>query len=80
MSQTLIYSAKVCPKVTKVKNAGGNYQVGSFQVGDRIIAPGGYLGKVTSVSKKITITWENGLSGEYTPKQMQAWNYKKFLE
>ncbi|MEA5568578.1 hypothetical protein VB693_24450, partial [Anabaena sp. UHCC 0399] len=22
-------------------------------------------------------TWDNGLSAEYTPKQLQAWNYKK---
>lgn len=80
MSETLIYSAKVCPQVTKVKSSGGNYQVDSFQVGDCIIAPGGRLGKVTSVHPKIGITWENGHFGEYTLKQMQAWNYQKFLQ
>ncbi|AFY51337.1 hypothetical protein Nos7524_5647 (plasmid) [Nostoc sp. PCC 7524] len=75
MTKTLVDSAKVS---SKVKSSGGNYEIGSFQVGERIIAPGGHLGEVTSVhNKKITITWENGLSAEYTPKQMQAWNYKK---
>lgn len=60
----------------------GDFEVGvaSFTVGDRIIASGDRLGRVSSINKKITITWENGLSAEYTPKQMQAWNYKKFLE
>ena len=56
------------------------YSVGDFEVGDRIIASGNRLGVVSNITKKITITWENGLSAEYTPKQMQAWNYKKFLE
>ncbi|AUB34201.1 hypothetical protein COO91_00075 [Nostoc flagelliforme CCNUN1] len=57
------------------------YSIGDFKVGDRIIASGNRLGMVSSVhSKKITITWENGLSAEYTPKQMQAWNYKKLSE
>jgi hypothetical protein len=57
------------------------YFVDDFKVGDRIITPAKKLGEVSSVrAKKITITWENGLSGEYTPKQLQAWNYKKFLE
>jgi hypothetical protein len=54
--------------------------VACFSVGDRIIASGNRLGIVSDITKKITVTWENGLSGEYTPKQMQAWNYKKFLE
>ena len=55
--------------------------VASFTVGDRIITPAKKLGEVSSVrAKKITITWENGLSAEYTPKQLQAWNYEKFLE
>lgn len=47
--------------------------------GDRIIAPGDKFGTVSSVHRKITITWDNGLSAEYTPKQLQAWNYRKFL-
>lgn len=39
------------------------------------------LGTVTDVNKKIiTITWGNGLSAEYTPKQMQSYGYQKFLE
>jgi hypothetical protein len=39
------------------------------------------LGKVTDVNKKIiTITWENGLSAKYTPKQIQDYGYQKFLE
>jgi hypothetical protein len=39
------------------------------------------LGIVTDVNKKIiTITWKNGLSAEYTPKQMQSYGYQKFLE
>nr|WP_251961025.1 hypothetical protein [Nostoc commune] len=60
----------------------GDFEVGvaSFTVGDRIIASGERYGRVSSVHKKIGITWENGLFAEYTPKQMQAWNYKKFLE
>jgi hypothetical protein len=54
-------------------------------VGDRIAASGDdnqqSLGTVTDVNKKIiTITWGNGLSAEYTPKQMQSYGYKKFLE
>ena len=62
------------------------YSVGDFQVGDRIAASGDdkqsqHLGTVTDVNKKIiTITWENGLSAEYTPKQMQSYGYQKFLE
>lgn len=60
----------------------------NFEVGDRIAATGdGYekqsehLGTVTDVNKKIiTITWGNGLSAEYTPKQMQSYGYYKFLE
>ncbi|OCQ92249.1 hypothetical protein BCD64_00075 [Nostoc sp. MBR 210] len=51
-----------------------------YAVGDRIITPSKKIGCVSSVHKKIAITWDNGLSGEYTPKQMQAWNYQKFLE
>jgi hypothetical protein len=51
-----------------------------YTVGDRIITPNGKLGDVSSVHPKIVITWENGLSGEYTLKQLKAWNYKKFLE
>ncbi len=51
-----------------------------FQVGDKIITPGGKVGEISSVHRKITITWENGRSCEYTLKQLQAWNYKKFLE
>lgn len=50
-------------------------------VGDRIITPANQHGVVASVNKKkISITWENGLSGEYTPKQIQAYSYQKFLE
>ncbi|WP_243458312.1 hypothetical protein [Nostoc sp. UIC 10630] len=56
------------------------YFIGNFEVGDRIIASGNRLGRVSSVHKKIGITWENGHFGEYTPKQMQAWNYKKLSE
>lgn len=57
------------------------YFVDDFKVGDRIITPAKKLGQILSVrAKKITVTWENGLSGEYTPKQLQAWNYRKFLE
>nr|WP_229558042.1 hypothetical protein [Nostoc sp. XA010] len=56
------------------------YFVGDFEVGDRVITSGNRLGVVSNITNKITITWKNGLSGEYTPKQMQAWNYKKFLE
>ncbi len=48
-----------------------------FQVGDKIITPGGKVGEISSVHKKITITWENGRSCEYTLKQLQAWNYRK---
>lgn len=77
MNQTLIYPARVG---TKVRSAGGKYQVSSWKVGDRIIASGDRLGRVSSIDKKITITWENGLSAEYTPKQMQAWNYRKSSE
>lgn len=55
--------------------------VACFSVGDRIITPANKLGEVSSVhAKKITITWENGLSAEYTPKQMQSYGYQKFLE
>lgn len=49
-------------------------------VGDRIITPANQHGLVTSVDKKIGITWENGLSGKYTPKQIQAYGYQEFLE
>ncbi|WP_189523630.1 hypothetical protein [Nostoc sp. PA-18-2419] len=57
------------------------YSTSDFLLGERIITPAKKLGEVSSVqSKKITITWENGLSAEYTPKQLQAWNYRKFLE
>lgn len=56
------------------------YSIGDFEVGDRIIASGNRLGVVSDITKKITVTWQNGLSSEYTPKQMQAWNYKKLSE
>lgn len=49
-------------------------------VGDRIITPANQRGLVTSADKKIGITWENGHLGEYTPKQIQAYGYQKFLE
>jgi hypothetical protein len=49
-------------------------------VGDRIITPSNQRGLVTSADKKIGITWENGLSDEYTPKQIQAYGYQEFLE
>ena len=50
-------------------------------VGDRIITPANQHGVVASVDKKkIGITWENGLSGEYTRKQIQAYSSQKFLE
>lgn len=52
----------------------------NYAVGDRIITPSKRYGTVSSVRRKITITWDNGLSAEYTPKQLQAWNYRKFLE
>lgn len=52
----------------------------NYAVGDRIITPGGKLGEICSVHPKISITWDNGLSAEYTPKQLQAWNYKKSSE
>jgi hypothetical protein len=52
----------------------------NYSVGDKIITPGGKLGEVSSVQAKITITWDNGLSAEYTPKQLQAWKYQIFLE
>jgi hypothetical protein len=57
-----------------------------WAMGDRIAASGDdkqsqSLGTVTGVNKKtITITWGNGLSAEYTPKQMQSYGYQKFLE
>nr|MDZ8061324.1 hypothetical protein [Nostoc sp. EkiNYC01] len=56
------------------------YSISDFQVGDRIITPSERYGTVSSVHKKICITWDNGHSGEYTPKQLQAWKYRKFLE
>jgi hypothetical protein len=52
----------------------------NYSVGDKMITPGGKLGEVSSVQAKITITWDNGLSAEYTPKQLQAWKYQIFLE
>jgi hypothetical protein len=58
----------------------------TWKIGDRIAAIGDdnqsqNLGIVTDVNKKtITITWGNGLSAEYTPKQMQSYGYQKFLE
>lgn len=57
----------------------------AWTIGDRIAASGDdkrkpSLGTVTGVNKKITITWQNGLSAEYTPKQMQSYGYYKFLE
>ena len=57
----------------------------SFEVGDRVGANEdkrlNTLGTVTGVNKKIiTITWKNGLSAEYTPKQIQSYGYYKFLE
>lgn len=36
MTKTLVYSAKVCPKV---KSSGGNYEVGKLQVGDGARVP-----------------------------------------
>ena len=49
-------------------------------VGDRIGASGDdkqCLGTVINVNKKtITITWGNGLSAEYTPKQMQSYGFE----
>jgi hypothetical protein len=51
-----------------------------WAVGDRIITPANQRGLVTSADKKIGITWENGHLGEYTPKQIQAYGYQKFLE
>jgi len=54
--------------------------VACFSVGDRIITPANQRGLVTSADKKIGITWENGHLGEYTPKQIQAYGYQKFLE
>jgi hypothetical protein len=51
-----------------------------WKVGDRIITPANQRGLVTSADKKIGITWENGHLGEYTPKEIQAYGYQKFLE
>ena len=51
-----------------------------WAVGDRIITPANQRGLVTSAGKKIGITWENGLSAKYTPKQIQAYGYQEFLE
>jgi hypothetical protein len=55
-----------------------------WKVGDRIGASGDdkqCLGTVINVNKKtITITWGNGQSAEYTPKQIQYYGYQKFLE
>lgn len=52
-----------------------------FKVGERIVTPSGKIGCVSSVrSKKITITWDNDLSGEYTPKELQEWKYTKLGE
>lgn len=39
-----------------------------WAVGDRIITPGKRYGRVSNVHKKICVTWDNGHSGEYTPK------------
>lgn len=55
-----------------------------WTIGDRIAASGDdklhpSVGTVTGVNKKITVTWQNGLSAEYTPKQMQSYGYYKFF-
>lgn len=56
----------------------------AWTIGDRIAASGDDQRKpslwTVGVNKKITVTWQNGLSAEYTPKQMQSYGYYKFLE
>ncbi|GBE95730.1 hypothetical protein [Nostoc cycadae] len=57
------------------KYAVGDTFSNPFKVGKRIVTPFRKIGCISSVHKKITITWENGYSSDYTPDQLQAWNY-----